>query len=433
MSTTAASSSPDLPARSSPVAHAESIAALQSKFLYVGLGGTALTALGILFSGAQHVAYAWLVGVVYWTAMAVGFLMMVLIHHIFDASWSTVIRRQLEHGMASFKWLALLFLPLILASMFYQKDIVWPWMNPAHPMHFGAPTVGTDVLYAKKSAFLNMTSFIVVTALSFGIWSWLAARLRKASFQQDLDNDPKWTKKNGWTSGLGIPLTGLTLTAASIIWVKSLEYHWFSTMYGVWFFANCYRGALSLGVLIMLWLYHRGDYKGILNTNHLHSIGQVMLALTVFWAYVTFAQYFLIWNANVPEETFWYNVREVNADGSPNQWKYVGIIIILFGHFVVPFCALLSYRYKVTHRTIRRIAVWILVTILVDICYNALPGLKLPNGDPQPFFSFHLIWVVTSVIGVGGICIWSYLRSFVTTAIIPVHDPRIEESLTHHE
>ena len=75
----------------------------------------------------------------------------------------------------------------------------------------------------------------------------------------------------------------------------------------------------------------------------------LMLAFTVFWAYVTFSQYFLIWNANVPEETFWYNLREVNHDGSTNQWWYVGIYGILFGHFFIPFFALLSYRYKVTH------------------------------------------------------------------------------------
>ena len=132
------------------------------------------------------------------------------------------------------------------------------------------------------------------------------------------------------TAAFGIPIAALTLTAAAIFWVKSLEYHWFSTMYGVWFFANCVRGALGCGVLIMVWLWGRGDYKGILNKNHFHSIGMLMLAFTVFWAYVTFSQYFLIWNANVPEETFWYNLREVNHDGSPNQWTWVGIYGILF-------------------------------------------------------------------------------------------------------
>jgi hypothetical protein len=204
-------------------------------------------------------------------------------------------------------------------------------------------------------------------------------------------------------------------------------------MYGVWFFANCARGALCFGVVIMVWLWHRGDYKGILNTNHFHSIGQLMLAFTVFWAYVTFSQYFLIWNANVPEETFWYNLRELNHDGSTNQWWYVGVYGILFGHFFVPFFALLSYRFKITKHIIRRIAIWNLAIILLDMCYNILPVLKDEHGDSLPFLSLHLIWVATSVVGVGGICIWSYLRSFPTAKLIPIRDPRIVESLTHHE
>ncbi len=401
------------------------------KALVIGLAGIVLTAGGLFISEATVVATGWLVGVTYWTAIAIGMLMMVLIHHIFDASWSVVIRRQWEHGLAAFKWLALLFLPLVLGALFYKSDLVWPWMNLEHPMHGGHP-VGHDPLYLKKSGLLNTTMFTAGSAVCFLLWIWLSARLRKASFSQDADGSPAWTRKNRVTAALGIPIGALTLTFAAILWLKSLEYHWFSTMYGVWFFANCVRGALCSGVVIMVWLYRRGDYKGILNANHLHSIGQLMLAFTVFWAYITFSQYFLIWNANVPEETFWYTLRELNQDGTTNQWWYVGLVL-LFGHFVLPFCALLSYRFKVTQHIIRRIALWVLGVIFIDICYNTLPALKDVHGDPQPFLSLGLVWSLTSAIGVGGICVWAYLRSFPTAKLIPIRDPRINESLTHHE
>ncbi|HVU34780.1 MAG TPA: hypothetical protein VHE61_15210 [Opitutaceae bacterium] len=400
--------------------------------LTIGLIGIAATAVGLFISGAHVVATSWLVGIAFWTAIAIGMLMMVMIHHIFDASWSTVIRRQWEHGLAAFKWLALLFLPLIVASL-WRSDLVWPWMNLHHGLwiHPG-DTVGQDPLYLKKSGLLNMRMFIIAYVVVFGLWIWLSSRLRKASFAQDSDGDARWTLKNRWTSGLGIPIGALTLTAAAIIWLKSLEYHWFSTMYGVWYFANCMRGALCCGVIIMVWLYRRGDYKGVLNTNHLHSIGQLMLAFTIFWAYVTFSQYFLIWNANVPEETFWYNIRELNLNGQTNQWWWVGLVL-LFGHFVLPFCALLSYRFKVTQHIIRRIAFWILAIIFIDICYNVLPALKDAQGNPEPFLSMSLLWSITAAIGIGGICIWSYLRSFPTAKLFPTRDPRILESLTHHE
>lgn len=410
---------------------AESAAPLAGKALVIGLIGLALTAVGLFVSGAPAVALSYLVGVTYWTAIAIGMLLMVLIHHIFDASWSVVIRRQWEHGLSAFKWLFVLFLPLVVASLFYQRDLIWPWMNPEHVIH-GGHTVGHDPLYLKKSGFLNVNAFMIGTAVFFLLWMWLSARLRKASFSQDTDGDIRWTYMNRKTAAFGIPIAAFTLTAAAIYWVKSLEYHWFSTMYGVWFFANCARGALCVGVIIMVWLWNRGDYKGVLNTNHFHSIGQLMLAFTVFWAYVTFSQYFLIWNANVPEETFWYNLRELNHDGSTNQWWYIGLVI-LFGHFLLPFLALLSYRYKVTKHIIRRIAYWILTVILIDICYNILPALKDSHGDPLPFVSLNLVWVLTSVVGVGGICVWAYLRSFPTAKLVPIRDPRIGESLTHHE
>jgi hypothetical protein len=433
MSTHAASVPEGLPAQTHSAAQPASISSNATKALGIGLAGSVLTALGLFIDGSQEVAYSWLVGVMFWTAIAIGCLLMITIHHIFDAKWSVVLRRQLEHGLATFKWLALLFVPLVLASILGPRDVVWPWMDSGHVLH-GHGTVGTDLLYAKKAGFLNLDTFVIMTAVFFLSWIVLSYFLRKASFTQDLDGDPKWTTLNRKLSAGGIPLAALTLTFASIYWIKSLEYHWFSTMYGVWFFANCYRGALSLSVIVMVWLYNRGDYKGILTTDHMHAVGQVMLALTIFWGYVTFSQYFLIWNANVPEETFWYNIREINHDGTPNQWKYVGIIAILFGHFVVPFCLLLSYRFKVTHRIIRRIAYWILGTIVVDLCYNILPAMKDPaTGDPLPFFSLHLVWVLTSVIGVGGICAWAYLKSFSTTKLIPIRDPRIVECLTHHE
>ncbi len=401
------------------------------KALFVGLAGLALTALGVAVSADRHgPVLAYLVGVSYWTAIAIGMLLMVMIHHIVDASWSVVLRRQWEHGLSAFKWLFILFLPLLVLA-WVKPGFVWPWMDLMHPMH-GHGTVGSDVLYLKKAAFLNLHMFTGMTLAFFAIWVWLSARLRKASFAQDADGSAAWTSMNRKSSAFGLPLAALSLTFAAIYWMKSLEYHWFSTMYGVWFFANCVRGALCSGVVIMVWLYRRGDFKGILNSNHFHSIGQLMLAFTVFWAYVTFSQYFLIWNANVPEETFWYNLRELNHDGSTNQWWYVGLAL-LFGHFVVPFLALLSYRFKVTHHIIRRIAFWVLAVILLDLCYNILPALKDEHGDSLNFFSLNLLWVITSVIGVGGVCIWAYLRSFPTTKLIPIRDPRISECLTHHE
>jgi hypothetical protein len=396
-----------------------------TKALWIGVIGTAVTALGLAISPAQTVATSWLVGFGFWAAMAIGMLMMILIWHVFDASWPIALRRQFEHGLAAFPWLALSLLPLILASCLWKRDLVWPWMNPQHPLP-GGHTVGTDLLWEKKEAFLNLPLFVVLSLGFFAIWIFISARLRRASFTQDTDGDVKWTYRMRFTSGYGIVVVALTLTAGAIYWFKSLEYHWFSTMYGVWYFSDCARGAMSLGVIIMIWLYRRGDFKGILKTDHLWAIGQLMLTFTVFWGYISFDQYFLIWNANVPEETFWYNIREYG------DWWYVSLFLV-FGNFLLPFLVLLSYRYKVTHRTARRIAFFILFVIFVDVAYNILPALKDGNGNPKPFFSLSLLWSLTSVAGVGGWCVAAYLRSLPTTKLIPIRDPRIGECLDHDD
>ena len=423
-STHAATASAALPS-------ANSTSGTAGKALTVGIIGLVVTALGVAVTPDRHgPVMSYLVGITFCTSILIGMLMLILIHHIVDASWSVVIRRQFEHALSSFKWLFVLFLPLLVLA-WVKPGFVWPWMDLSHELH-GHGTVGTDILYQKKSGFLNLNMFTGMTLAFFAAWVWLSARLRKASFTQDSDGDTKWTFMNRQTAAFGLPIGALTLSFAAIYWVKSLEYHWFSTMYGVWFFANCIRGALAVGVIIMIWLWNRGDYKGVLNTNHFYSIGMLAFAFTVFWAYITFSQYFLIWNANVPEETFWYNLREVNHDGSTNQWWYVGLVL-LFGHFLVPFLYLLSYKHKVVQSKIKPIMWWILAVILIDMCYNILPALKDVHGDSLPFLSLNLLWVLTSVIGIGGVCVWSYLKSFPTAKLIPIRDPRITESLTHHE
>ena len=407
-----------------PVARAVPTATLANKFLGAGLAGLALTAVGLAVSPTQHVALSYLVGVSYWTAVCIGMLLLVLIHHIFDAGWSVVIRRQFEHGLAAFKWLFVLFLPLLICA-WMKPGLIWPWMDLTHVLH-GGHTVGADPLYLKKASFLNLNMFTGMTVAFFGIWIWLSARLRRASFTQDTDGDAKWTFMSRRTAALGIPLTALSLSFAAIYWMKSLEYHWFSTMYGVWFFSNCMRAGMAFGVVITWWLCARGDYKGIFNTNQLHCLVALAFAFVVFWAYITFSQYYLIRNANVPEETFWYNIRE------SGDWLYVGLLL-LFGHFFVPFLLWLSYRRKATLLPALRISLWVALIILVDLCYNILPALKDGQDVPLPFLSINLLWVLASVVGVGGVCAWAYLRSFATTKLIPIRDPRITESLTHHE
>lgn len=393
--------------------------------LAIGVIGWLIPVVGLLAEN-RAAGLGLLTGLMFWSGITIGMLFLIMLTYIFDAGWAVVVRRQLEHGVSAFKWLALLFLPLVIVT-FVHRGLLWPWMDPASAVP-GHPheTVGNDVLWVKKSGYLNHTFFVVRYVLCFGAWILLAAIFRRNSFNQDKDGDAKWTlSSRKWAAG-GLAIAAITATMAAIDWAKSLEYHWFSTMYGVWYFANSMRGALAVLAVIVVVGLSRGVFRGIIARAHLHDIGKLSFAFTVFWAYISFSQYFLIWNANVPEETFWYNIRE------HGDWWYVGLFLV-FGHFVVPFLFLLWYKIKVVPNYLRAILLWVLGVSFIDICYNILPALKDANGEPLHFFSGNLLWALSSLIGVGGVWVWSYLRSFPTTKLIPIHDPRIEESLHHKE
>lgn len=421
------------PAVASAHAPAAAPGAAASKALVIGIIGLVATAAGIAVSGGKAVAFSYLTAIVFWVAIALGALFLVMIHHVFDAGWSTVLRRQYENWLACVPWLAVLFIPLI-ASVFIAPGLIWKWTDVGYDLATvgGHGTVGEDLLWVKKSGLLSTGFLIGASIAGFGIWSLLANRFRAHSFAQDADGDIGHTHANRFWTALGLPLTALSMTLCVILWVKALDYHWYSTMYGVWFFAAAVRGALSLGVILTIWLWCRGDYKGILNNNHMHSIGMLMFAFTVFWAYITFSQYFLIYMANIPEETFWYSLREIAADGGVNQWKYVGLFL-LFGHFFAPFLTLVHYPVKLSKTWLPRVAWFIAFVVLIDMIYNVMPSKKDTLGNAYPFVSGSLIWIVTAVIGIGGVCVWAYLNSFAKTKLIPIRDPRIVESLTHHE
>jgi hypothetical protein len=397
-----------------------------STWLTAGLIFIALTALGLLVDTTEHVGFSWLIALCFWLSITIGALLFVMIHHVFDAGWSTVSRRTLEHWLAAFVPLAILFLPLIILGTFVQPGIIWRWLD----VH--APAIANDVLWTKKSGFLNPTAFLIGSTIFFAVFISLSARLRRNSFAQDEDGAPAHTRSSRFVSGAGIPLAGLSLTFGAFYWFMSLEYHWFSTMYGVWFFASSMRAMFAFMALLSIYLTSRGVLAGIFRSSHLLNFGNLSLTFTIFWAYVTFSQYFLIWNANVPEETFWYVLREVDpSTGLPNSWKAIGMVIV-FGHFLIPFLYLLQHPLKKKHGTMIFICVWILVTQLIDFTFNILPGQKLPNGDPVPFGT-GAVWLLTALLGIGSVCMWAFARSMTKARAIPIRDPRIIESLHLHE
>lgn len=408
--------------------------------LAIGLIGVAIAGYGMyeaLQAGEGRNLQSWLLGFTFWLAIGTGMLFITMIWYVFDANWPIVVRRQLEHAFAAFPVLALAFLPLLLINLFYQDNpgILWKWMNPelTYP---GGHEIGHDPLWLHKSGYLNPQFFTGGTIVFFAIFCGLGLFLRKCSFQQDKTGDVKWASYARKMSAAGIPLYALAVTLlAAIPFLMSLSYHWFSTMYGVWFFATSMRAGIAVTILLCWYLSEKGYLKGLYNQAHRYDLACIALTFTIFWAYVTFSQYFLIYNANIPEETFWFNIRELGHDGEKNSWWYVGLGLV-FGYFLIPFLVLLWYKTKIVKWRLNAICIWILLFHLLDLYFNIMPtkkpyadavlGYKVTEFMPNPYD-------LASIIGIGGLCAWAWIRSSKKAECIPVRDPRIVESIHHHE
>ncbi len=377
-----------------------------------------------------------LVGGLFWTSALIGMLMLTMITRVFDAGWAPVIRRSWELALPGLPTvLALSVLPLALIPGF--RHLLWEWTDAHHVLPSGHE-VGHDPILQSKAWFLNGPFFltrVVLYVVFFGVLVWA---LRRWSIAQDSDRTAGHTHRLHAVSAAGIPLSAVMLTMLAFDCLMALSYHWFSTMYGVWFFALSIRLALAVTVLVTHFLSRGGWLDGILNQAHRHVLGCLCLAFTVFWAYISFSQYFLIYTANIPEETFWYNIRELDpVTGAKNQWWGVSMYLI-FGFFVLPFLALLFYRTKIVAGRLATVAAVILVGGLVDLWFNAVPRQITTQGAPEgftvtPFLSSGLALDLLAVVGFGALVAGLFLRGASRHETIPVHDPRILESIHYHE
>ena len=178
---------------------------------------------------------------------------------------------------------------------------------------------------------------------------------------QDTDGDPKWSHMGMKISAAGIPAAAALLRFGAFDLFMSLEYQWFSTMYGVWYFASGMRSALAVTIIACFYLSSKNrPLNGLYKQAHQYDLACLSLAFTVFWAYISFSQYFLIYSANIPEETFWYVIREINPNtGEQSGWFWVSMGLI-FGYFFFPFLYLLFYHNKINGPRLIFIVSWIL-------------------------------------------------------------------------
>ncbi|HXA08997.1 MAG TPA: hypothetical protein VNW28_03380 [Chthoniobacterales bacterium] len=366
----------------------------------IGLIGLVLSFIGAFVSPVQF-SFSWLFGFIFFFTLCIGCLFWTIVHHVVDAEWSVVVRRQLENIALLLPLLGVFFLPI-----WFLRKYLYRWMDVPR---------GVDPVLDAKRGYLNWEFFLGRAIFFFVALTIVAYLLRSYSVRQDRDGNPRFTILMRKAAFVGLPLFAFCLTFGAFDWLMSLNWHWFSTMWGPYIFAGTAGSSMALLVLVITALRQAGYLEGVVTLEHYHIMGKWMLSFSVFWAYIGFSQYMLYWYANIPEETQYYLIRNTES------WNVLSWILVI-GRFFVPFAILLLRSVKKQPFVLCCVAGWIVCMQALDMYVIVLPALH-GTGVHLSILDF------LPLVGIGGTLAFFYLRIIGKTSLFPVRDPRLIESL----
>ncbi|HSI63375.1 MAG TPA: hypothetical protein VLE43_09655 [Candidatus Saccharimonadia bacterium] len=425
------------------------ISKLNGVLLMVG-GIGALISLGYLFGlfntkdEAGHVivnrqgefAYSWLFAFFFFFTITCGGIFWTMLQHLSNSGWSVAVRRFFENLGGNVKWMAILALPFLLIPG--VRDSLWEWYvvhtEAAHHAHEAGTTTKEALHHMAESdhhlhilvgkyGYLNIPFFYFRAVFYFAFLIGLIGILRKWSIQQDSDGDFKHTFRSRALCAFPLLLFALTVTFSAVDWVMSMDYTWFSTMWGVYIFAGGAWAAMATSILALTYVKSNGYLQKIVTHEHYHLMGKLLFAFTVFWAYIAFSQFFLIWYANITEETRFFLLR--NTGG----WWYLSNTLV-WGHFVATFVLLLSAHRKKKTTAMNWVCVWVLLMHLVDWYWLVIPE-RAPSLTKGEFLWSPGAWMgdIVALVTIGGLVGWAYLRRLAKASLYPCRDPRLLESV----
>jgi len=367
--------------------------------LVAGLLCAAVCAVAGWFDTTQFFR-SYLVAYLFWIGLPLGCLVIVMIHHLAGGRWGFGVRRLLEAGTRTLLLMAVLFVPLL-----FGLQSLYVWARPE--------AVAASEMLRHKQPYLNVPFFIVRAAIYFAVWLGLAWRLDRAAADQDRAPSLDVTRRLTALGGGGLVAYGLTMSFAAFDWAMSLEPEWFSTVYGVLLMTGQVLGGFALVIIVAAALAKQKPLADAVSAQQFHDLGNFMFTFVIFWAYISFAQYLIIWAGNLPEENSWYLRR---FEGG---WSGVGIFLMVF-HFFAPFFLLLSRDIKRRPGRLAAVAVGVLAVCVVDLFWIVKPAFDRSR------FSVHWMDVV-ALLGIGGLWVAAFVGQLKGRSLVPVHDARVEE------
>jgi hypothetical protein len=357
---------------------------------------------------------AWLVGFLFCVSIPVGALGLLMLQYLTGGAWGIVIRRILEASVRTLWLCALMFVPLAIGLA-----AVYIWAQPE--------VVAGDEIIQHKAAYLNVPFFLGRAVFYFAVWLGLGTLLLKWSGEYEEKQDPRIALKLRHVSGGGLLLLALTVTFSAIDWAMSLDPHWYSTIYGMAFMIGHMLAGMTFAIAVLVTISRVHPVSGVLQPSHLRDLGNLTLAFVMLWAYMAFSQFLLIWYGNLREEVTWYIPR---MEGG---WGVVSGLLIVF-HFFLPFILLLMRQIKDHAKTIRIVAVLLLVMHLLDLMWVVIPSVTQSLAHAGGGHGEHHLpwfhWVdVAAPIGMIGVWLGLFITRLRTRPLMPMYEPYVQEML----
>lgn len=354
---------------------------------------------------AEAFYQSYLFGWTVWIVLTCGCLGVMLLSHAVRGSWSVALMRLFEAGggPTMLILMGVLFLPLLMHGGMHA--VYHHWVEP-----------NGDKVVLWKQAFLNPTTFQIATVAYFVIWLAFAAYNRGSTLRQDRTLDPTETAKRINISVLGLILFVLTVTLSQTHWTMSIDPHFFSAIWGVWFLASMALAAISLGTIIVCFNARKQPYQDVVGPKLTKDFGNMMFAFTMFWTYCTFSQFIIIWSGNLYEFTPFFYVR------SNGGWAEYGAFLMFFGFFV-PWMILLSPGVKANADKLKWVAIIVFGMRIFDVYYLVIPFFR---KTPMP-----MLGDVGALLLIGGIWLAAFSVLVRKQALLPKFDNRLQEALAH--
>ncbi|GAB5466319.1 MAG: membrane protein [Candidatus Kapaibacteriales bacterium] len=380
-----------------------------------------------LFLDPERAAFASTLIFMLVLSIGLGSMFFVALEYMTGAVWSVPFRRIAE-VFSGLLYIAPIFaLPAILIGVL---DIGHLHPDMFHWTH--VEEVASDPFLSQKEPYLNPTWFLIRSVLILSLFAIFRAIIVGNSRKQDQTGDAKLSRRNVKFSAAFMFVFAIGITLISIDYMMSLEPHWFSTMFGVYYFAGTFFCTMAAIAIAATTLHKQGALLHGVNSNHFYSIGALMFAFTAFWGYIAFSQFMLIAYANIPEETFWFLPRMSIDSG----WGLVSIGLI-FVHFVIPFAMLIQRPSKVNPDRLKYMGIWFIFAHLYDLYWLIYPTYsRIMTTNPVeehiyigPFFSWHELGFL--LLGIGTIIVAFYAFGDKKN-MVAIRDPKLQRGMDFH-